>query len=84
MGLVKKGSTAAPGTEDTTKEIAHTVKLSYEDSKNLRILTQGIVQAAMQSPGLVGIPYTTVEELAANTKQYSDIMIAYVKEKIGE
>ncbi len=74
-------------TESVTKSVEVTsVKVnqpvSYEDSKNKRILTQGIVQAVVQSPSLAGLPFTNVEDVITNVTKVSDELIKWIEEQI--
>lgn len=64
----------------TTKS-KETDKPSYEDTKNRRILVQGITQACLASPALAALPYTTVEELAKNAQNLAIEMIEFVDQE---
>lgn len=62
------------------KDVAAPV-LNYEDSKNKRILIQGIVQAVAQAPALVQLTITNVDEYTNLVKEAAKQLIDFVNEE---
>lgn len=65
---------ASPTKTETTTALPVKAE-DFESRKNRRILCQGLVQAALQSPGLVGF--------ASNTSEYLDAVEAAVKREVA-
>ncbi len=92
VGLVEEAVAPAPKTKKASKpvELANTntqadtnrVVMSYDEAKNKKILVQGITQQAMASPGLAGLQYSSVDELADLAEKFADRMITYVERKL--
>lgn len=50
-------------------------------NKDQRILWQGLVQAAAQSPALASLPFTNINEYVASVKEAATQLVAFVEEK---
>lgn len=50
-------------------------------NKDQRILWQGLVQAAAQSPALASLPFTNINEYIASVKEAATQLVAFVEEK---
>lgn len=81
---VKKSKDVAITTNKKSEEQAVKTEVkvsSYEENKNRRILVQGITQAALVSPALAGLPFTTVNDIVNNAKEVANQMIKFVDEQ---
>lgn len=54
---------------------------SQSSNKDKRILWQGVVQAALQSQGIAGLPFTNVNEYMSFVKEVSNQAVAFIEEK---
>lgn len=54
---------------------------SQPTNKDKRILWQGVVQAALQSQGIAGLPFTNVNEYMSFVKEVANQSVAFIEEK---
>lgn len=86
VGIVEDVQDPRDEVEDvikTTKPVRATKskeadKPSYEDTKNRKILVQGVTQACIVCPALASLPGSTVEDIANEAKELALLMIEFV------